>query len=99
MERLQALDRADDFQDATGMKKSGIEVMAVTMVAEVEPEDVVARIEKMPAQRQDVERLRTALPAMQQYNESARGRLACIFLSREIAREPYALSAIKNLVL
>ena len=97
--RIQCLDafhRTDDFRDAAGMKDLGIQMMAVAVVAQVEANDVETVIQQQLPERQDVQRLRTPLPAVQQHGEAFRRRPSDALLRRFMREQPDAVAAIEQ---
>ncbi len=74
-----------------------VQMMARAVIAEVEPEDVAALVEQMAAERQHVHRIGAAFPAVQQDREIARRRSARGFLTRVMAEQAHAVTAIDDL--
>ena len=72
IQRLQAADRADDLRDAAGMEQLAVERVAAAMVAQVQAHDGEATLVQHLGDRQQVQRVGTALPAVQQHREPAR---------------------------
>jgi hypothetical protein len=92
--QLQAAHRADHFVEAARVEDVAVQVVAVTVVTQVEPHDVKARVEQVLAKREQVQRPRTALPAMQQHGHALRGRASRLFLRRMVCEQPHTLAAV-----
>ena len=75
-----------------------VEMMRWTVVAEVETEDVAAAFEQMTAERQHIQRVGAAFPAVQQHHEILCRRMTCGLAARVVTEEPYAFAAIENLI-
>ncbi len=68
---LQIPERMDHFIQPAGVENSGVQVMRITMVPEIEPEHVETGIKKPGAVGQDVVGVDTALPAVKQHGQAA----------------------------
>jgi hypothetical protein len=72
--RVQAANCAHDFRDAARVENFLVQVMARAVVAQVQARDVVARSEQRLGERQHVQRIRAALPTVQQQTARRSGR-------------------------
>ena len=69
--RLQAAHGADHLRQPAGVEQLAVQVVRVAVVAQVQAHHVIAVVEQPLPERQDVERVRAALPAVQQHGERA----------------------------
>src|SRR5690606_25751786 len=76
-----------------------VQMMSRAVIAEVEPEYVAAELEQVCAQREDVQRLGAALPAMQQNDQIAGCGLTSGALARIVSEQAHAVAAIDDLFL
>ena len=74
IERLHARDGADDFGQAAGMEQLAVQRVRAAVVAQVEADHRHAALVEELRERQQVERVRAALPAVQQDREAGRAR-------------------------
>ena len=70
--------------------------MAVAVVAQVEANDVETAIEQQLPERQHVERLRAAFPAVQQHGDARRRCSSDALLRRFVREQPDAIAAIEQ---
>src|SRR5688572_26789464 len=71
--------------------------MARPVIAKVQAVDVAAAREQVTAERQHVQRIRAAFPAVQQDHELARRRASRSSLARVMAEQTYAVAAVDDL--
>jgi hypothetical protein len=90
--RLQRAHRADHFRQQAGMEELPVEVVGIAVIAQVEAQDIEAALEELLAQRQHVQRLRTALPTVQQHH----GAPAAERWSRAKALQAYAPATLEE---
>src|SRR5262245_48231983 len=79
------------------MKDVFVEMMAGPVIAEVQPEHVAAETEQVAAEREHIETVGTALPAVQQDREIPRRRAARGRLTRVVAEQANAVAAVDDL--
>ena len=89
--------RADHFVEPARMEDVLVQMMARAVIAEVQAEHVAAEVEQVAAERQHVDRIGAAFPAVQQDREIARRRASGGGLARVVAEQAHAVAAVDDL--
>jgi len=91
---LQFAHGTDHFGDAARMEDSGIEVVTVAVIAQIEARDVVAGIEEFLSEREQVHRVCAAFPAVQQHGEAVGRQPSRIRLRCDQREQAHTVAAI-----
>jgi hypothetical protein len=91
---LQGAHRPDHLRQPAGVKELAIEMMRLAMVAKVEPYHLEAPLEELLREREDVERLCAALPAVQHHHRRTDAAVG----ARDEALQPHPGAAIEQLL-
>ena len=88
--------RADHLGDAAGVEQVLVQVMGIAVIAEMQPEHVEAFGQHPGAGMQQVARLGTAFPAVQQHDQAE--RLRTLLLRGVEALKPHVFAAVQDVL-
>ena len=86
--------RADDLGQPAGMKDAAVEVVALAVIAQIEPQNVEPVVEEQCTERDDVTRFRVAFPAVQHDRDAVQGGSSGV--SRAAADLPGPRARLRN---
>ncbi len=95
-ERLQPADRADHLDDAAGMKQLPVERMTAAVVPQVQADHGESVLVQQLRDRQQVQGIGTAFPAVQQDRDPAARRSVDGRGLRNMGEQPHAVSAVEQ---
>ena len=96
IERLKPRDGSDDLGQAAGMEQLAVQPMRAAVIAQVEPEHGESALMEKFREREQVKRLGTAFPAMQQDRQAALSAAAAGGRLRELAHQANAVAAVED---